>query len=60
MLTANQLIHLVALQKPGSTVSMQVKRGDKVKQLDVTIGTRPPVQAKESSNITPELFGGDE
>lgn len=60
MLTANQLIHLVALQKPGSTVSMQVKRGDKVKQLDVTIGTRPPVQNKENSNMSPEVFGGDE
>lgn len=59
MLTANQLIHVVALQKPNTSVAMEVKRGDKIKQIEVTIGTRPPIQVKESNGI-PELFGGGE
>ncbi len=60
MLTANQLIHVVAQQKPNTTVTMEVKRGNATKEIEVTIGTRPPVQAKDSSRMMPELFGDDQ
>ncbi len=58
MLTANQLIHVIAQQKPGTSVEMDVKRGNAVKQFTVNVGVRPVAQVKDDvRQLLPELFG---